>query len=142
MIYRWGKILFLCSIVSSGCVTQTEKIAHHRYYQSAEQESFMDEVRREFGWQQSPPWIQEEPFYKQAARGVKETLTGWFSSDAPPVNPLRGGMQSIREFQQAQKDAIQRLQQQQATDTLPQREEDRGTVKAPRPLPENVTPQE
>lgn len=126
----WWKVFLLLGVLSVGCVTHTEKISYHRYYDPPENESVLDELRREFGWQKPPPWVQEESLYKRAARGVKETVTGWFESDEPPANPLLGGMRTTQEFQQAQKEAIERLEQQKTTETTLQPE--RG----------NVTPEE
>lgn len=117
-IYQWWKIFLLLSVLSFGCVTQTEQISYHRYYDPPENESVLDELRREFGWQKPPPWVHEEPLYKRAARGVKETVTGWFKSDDPPANPLLGGMRTAQDFQQVQKEAIERLQQQKTAETL------------------------
>ena len=119
-ICQWWKGFLLLGVLSFGCVTRTERIPYHRYYDPPDNESVMDELRREFGWQKPSPWVHEEPFYKQAARSVKETVTGWFKSDNPPANPLLGGTRTVQEFQQAQKEAIQRLEQQQmAEPSLP-----------------------
>lgn len=109
---QWNVILLL-GVVTMGCVTQTERIPYHRYYDPPENESVLDELRREFGWQKPPPWVHEEPLYKRAARGVKETVTGWFQRDEP-TGPLPGGLRSVQEFQRTQDKAIQHLQQQNA----------------------------
>jgi len=107
--WRW-KVFLLLIAMQVGCVTQTERITYHRYYDPPENESVVDELRREFGWQKPPPWVHEEPLYKRAVRGVKETVTGWFRDE--PTAALPGGFQSVEEFQRAQKAAIERLQQQ------------------------------
>lgn len=109
----WWGIILLFVVLTVGCVTQTERIPYHRYYDPPENESVLDELRREFGWQKPPPWVKEEPFYTRAARGVKETVTGWFQNDEP-TGAFSGGLQTMQEFQKAQQDAMQRLQQRNA----------------------------
>jgi hypothetical protein len=111
-------MLLLLALGQSGCVTQTERIPYHRYYDPPENESVFDELRREFGWQKPPPWVQEEPFYKHAARSVRETLTGWLPKDEP-ANALTGGFQSMDELRRAQREAMDRLQQQQPAEESP-----------------------
>ena len=105
----------MLSISTVGCVTHTERIPYHRYYDPPENESVLDELRREFGWQKPPPWVHEEPLYTQAARGVKETVTKWFQEDES-TGSRSGGLQTVQEFQRAQNEAIQRLQQQKTGD--------------------------
>lgn len=109
-----------------GCVTQTERIHHHRYYDPPENESVLDEIKREFGWQKPPPWITEEPLYKRAARGVKDALTGWLPKDESKT-ALTGEFQSVEEFRRAQKEAIDRLQQQQSEESRPNSQPSEGT---------------
>ena len=111
MVNWWWKVILLLSVLTIGCVTQTERIPYHRYYDAPENESVLDELRREFGWQKPPPWVREEPLYKRAARGIKKTVTGWFQRDES-TGLLPGGPQTVQEFQRAQNEAIQRLQQQ------------------------------
>lgn len=106
----WWKVSLLLGVLTVGCVTQTERIPYHRYYDPPENESALDELRREFGWQKPPPWVHEEPFYKQAARGVKETVAGWFKKDES-TGSLPNGLQTVQEFQRVQKETIQRMQQ-------------------------------
>ena len=116
--WLWKVILLLLIVSTTGCVTQTEQVSYHRYYDPPENESVLDELRREFGWQKPPPWVHEEPLYKRAARGVKETVTGWFQPNAPTA-VLPGGLQTVQEFQRAQKEAIERLQQQRTEESRP-----------------------
>ncbi|MBM4257589.1 MAG: hypothetical protein FJ147_17060 [Deltaproteobacteria bacterium] len=104
----WTSLLF--AVFFTGCVTQTERIPYHRYYDPPENESVLDELRREFGWQKPSPWVREEPFFTRAARGMKETVSGWFPKDESP-HTLPGQLQTMKEFQKAQQEAIQRLQQ-------------------------------
>jgi hypothetical protein len=103
----------LLGALTIGCVTQTERIPYHRYYDPPENESVLDELRREFGWQKPPPWVHEEPLYKRAAQGVKKTITGWFQQDTT-TGPFPDGLQTVREFQQVQNEAIQRSKQRNA----------------------------
>ena len=112
--WRW-KVILLFGTLTASCVTQTERIPYHRYYDPPENESVFDELRREFGWQKPPPWVHEEPLYKQAARGVKETVTGWFQRDES-TGSLPGGPQTVQEFQRVQNEVIQRMQQQKTGD--------------------------
>jgi hypothetical protein len=114
----WWKIASLLIVLTVGCVTQTERISYHRYYDPPENESVLDELRREFGWQKPPPWVKEEPFYTRAARGVKETVTGWFRNDEP-TGSFPHGLQTMQDFQRAQQDAIQRLQQRNTEEDSP-----------------------
>jgi hypothetical protein len=114
--WKWYVLLLLVTM-QAGCVTQTERVPYRRYSDPPENESVLDEIRREFGWQKPPPWVQEEPLYKRAARGVKETLTGWLQEDKP-TTALTGGFQSVEEFRRAQKEAIARLPQQKSGETL------------------------
>ena len=109
----WKVILLLVLVLTVGCVTQTERIPYHRYYDPPENESVLDELRREFGWRKPPPWVREEPLYKRAARGVKETVTRWFQRDES-TGSLPGRPQTVQEFQRAQNETLQRLQQQDA----------------------------
>jgi hypothetical protein len=102
--------ILLLGALTIGCVTQTERIPYHRYYDPPENESVLDELRREFGWQKPPPWVHEEPLYKRAAQGVKKTITGWLQRDTA-TGQLPGGLQTVREFQQVQNEAIQRSKQ-------------------------------
>ena len=117
-IYWQAKFSLLLVVMAVGCVTQTDRMPYHRYYDPPEDESVMDELRREFGWQKPPPWGHEEPLYKQAARGVKETVTGWFKRD-DSASALPGGLQTMQELQRAQNEAMQRMQQQKTGDGSP-----------------------
>lgn len=110
--------LLLLMSVQIGCVTQTEKITNHRYYDPPENESVVDELRREFGWQKPSPWIQEEPLYKRAARGLKDTFSGWLQEEKP-TSALTGGFQSVEELRRAQKEAIEQLQKQKSEEVSP-----------------------
>jgi hypothetical protein len=105
------KFVLSFGVLTMGCVTQTERISYHRYYNPPEDESVLDELRREFGWQKPPPWVREEPLYKRAARGVKETVAGWFQKD-DSTGSIPSGRQALQEFRRTQNEAIQRLQQQ------------------------------
>jgi hypothetical protein len=116
----WRKIVLCLVVFAGGCVTQTERIPYHRYYDPPENESVLDELRREFGWQKPPPWVKEEPFYTRAARGVKETVTGWFQRDEP-TGSFPTGLQTVQEFQKAQRDAMQRLEQRSTEERSPTR---------------------
>ncbi|MGE0823406.1 MAG: hypothetical protein AB7G75_33370 [Candidatus Binatia bacterium] len=117
-------VLFVTLLV--GCVTQTERIPYHRYMGPPEEEGMLDELRREFGWQKPPPWVKEEPFYKRAAQGIKNTVSGWFGQEEQPPTPL-GGRQSLREFQKEQQEAMRRLQEQQQNEQRGQNIDNRPT---------------
>lgn len=102
-------------LMSGGCVTQTERIYPHERIPA--DESVWDELRREFGWQNSnttrrivePP---TEPFYKRAAQGVKETVSGWFRED--PVAAPDGELEADRRrFEQKRAEALRQLREQQ-----------------------------
>src|SRR5689334_20604907 len=101
----WRRVLPVFGALLFGCVTQTERIPYHRYFDPPENESVMDEIRREFGWQKPPPWVHEEPFYTRAARGVKETVSGWFHKSEPTA--VLPGSMTVQDFQRAQNEAIQ-----------------------------------
>lgn len=100
-----GIVVFLLE----GCVTHTERIPHHRYLDPPEEEGVLDELRREFGWKKPPPWVKQEPFYKRAAQGIKNTVSGWFEQENQTPSPIRG--EQMREFQREQQEAIRRLQE-------------------------------
>jgi len=125
-IYWQWKIVLWLVVLTAGCVTHTERIPYHRYYDPPENESVLDELRREFGWQKPPPWVHEEPFYKRAAQGVKKTVTGWFQHDES-TSILPGKPQTVQEFQKAQNEAIQRLQEQN-TEEVPRTSEPPGSI--------------
>jgi hypothetical protein len=109
----------LCVMLESGCVTRTERI--YPYERAPKDESVWEELQREFGWQKRDTTHRStespEPFYKRAAQGVAETVSGWFSD-----NDDRLSEQEIaadrRRFNRKREEALQRLREQQELDRI------------------------
>jgi hypothetical protein len=111
MIQRILTILLLSVLMSSGCVTQTERVPYHRYVLPPKDEGIIEELQREFGWQPSP---HRDPFYTRAARSVKETVSGWFTEqEDPQARRKKEQEQAQRQFEQQQQEAFRRLRESQ-----------------------------
>jgi hypothetical protein len=110
-------ILLIGNTLLAGCVTQTERIYPRE--RIPENESVWDEVRREFGWlknEAAPITAQPaEPFYKRAARGVKETVSGWFRDDSVKLSADEIAA-NRRRFERRRAEALQQLREQQELD--------------------------
>jgi hypothetical protein len=110
-------LLLMANTLLLGCVTQTERIYPHE--RIPEDESVWDEVRREFGWRknETAPITSKpaEPFYKRAARGVKETLSGWFRDDSTQLSADEVAVDR-RRFERKREEALQQLREQQEQD--------------------------
>lgn len=110
-------LLLMGNTLLVGCVTQTERIYPHE--RIPEDESVWDEVRREFGWRknEAAPVTPEpaEPFYKRAARSVKETISGWLRDDPPQLSTDEIAVDR-RRFERKRQEALQRLREQQEQD--------------------------
>jgi uncharacterized membrane protein len=115
-------------LLGVGCVTQTERLPYRRG-QLPPEEGILDEIKREIGWQSSSS--SNEPFYKRAFLGMKNTVSGWlkeedeFPSKMPAQltederqrarQDLRDVMQKLREIQaQDHREAVRRLEEQRA----------------------------
>src|SRR5262245_52173278 len=118
--WLWRLIQFAVLVLFLGCVTETERVPYHRYYNPPQDESVLDELKRECGWRKNPQGITEAP-YTRAARSVKETVGGWFS-DEETARKGPGWQKSLKQVKQEQLDAIRRLQEQQ------EQEQERGIV--------------
>jgi hypothetical protein len=103
-------VLVLIVFFGLGCVTRTEKLPYHRYAPLPEDESILEELRREFGRQSSPD---SDPFYKRAARGVKETVSGWFHTEKNIPMTKEEREQAHREYEQERQEALRRLRERQ-----------------------------
>lgn len=114
---RWGRLL-LFLLLSTGCVTKTERLPYYRYSDPPRDESVLDELRREFGWQKTPSSMNQEPFYTRAVRSVKNTVSGWFQRDEEVPAGMQGGQQSFQQFKQEQEEAIHHLQEQQEQEKI------------------------
>jgi hypothetical protein len=101
----------LSVLLAAGCVTQTERVAYYPYA-SHEDESVLDELRRELGWQKTSRAASGEPFYTRAVRRVKETVSGWFREE-----PTRMTAEQVEEeryrFEEKRQEALRRLREQQ-----------------------------
>ena len=100
-------------VLCLGCVTRTERISP--YERAPKDESVWDEIRREFGGRDSGPPTREtssEPFYKRAARGVKETVSGWFHDDSVHLSEQEIAADR-RHFEQKRTQALEQLREQQ-----------------------------
>lgn len=116
MTTRIVSILLLSGLCLLSCVTQTERLPYRRYAPPPEDESILDELRREFGWQPSPDG---DPFYKQAARGIKNTVSGWLqSNDDPAAMPQEEQERLRQEFEQQRQEALRRLRERQAQERV------------------------
>lgn len=98
-------VLLLVVGCTSACVTQTERVGYYPHTRP-EDEGVWDELRREFGWQKKPQTVSGEPFYQRAARGVTETVSGWFhKEDTAPT-----GTQKLEELHHQSED-VQKLEE-------------------------------
>jgi len=93
-------VLLVIVLGTSACVTQTERVGYYPHTRP-EEESVWDELRREFGWQKKPQTVAGEPFYQRAARGVTETVSGWFHKE----DTARAGAQKLEELHRQPEDA-------------------------------------
>jgi hypothetical protein len=109
--WLWRLIQFAVLVLFLGCVTETERMPSHRYYDPQQDESVLDELKREFGWRKNTQGVTEAP-YTRAARSVKETVGGWFS-DEETAKGTPGWKRSLQQLKQAQTEAIRRSQEQQ-----------------------------
>ena len=119
-------VLLLAVLCISACVTQTERVGYYPHTRP-EDEGVWDELRREFGWQKTPQHVSGEPFYQRAARGVTETVSGWFHKEEAPApadtqkledlhRPSEDAQkleESRRQFEQERQEAFRRLREQQ-----------------------------
>ncbi len=100
-------------LLTAGCVTQTERISPHE--RIPQDESVWEEIRREFGWDESQTsWTNEapsEPFYRRAAQGVKATVSEWLRDDPAPVDN-EAIEADRRRFNRKRESALQQLQAQ------------------------------
>ncbi len=107
-------MLLLSGFCLSSCVTRTERLPYRRYAPPPENESILDELRREFGWQPSSDG-QGAPFYKRAAQGITSTVSGWLRSDDAPAAMTQEEREHLRqEFEQQRQEALRRLRERQA----------------------------
>lgn len=104
---RLFSVLLLLGLLCVGCVTRTERVPY-RPYAPHKDESIVEELRRELGWNSS-----SEPFYTRAARKVKRTVSGWFHEEEPPAS-AQDVDEARRRFEQRQREAFRRLNEQQA----------------------------
>jgi len=105
---RIWAVLLLSLLLNAGCVTRTERVPY-RPHASPKDESVLEELRRELGWQTAPS---DAPFYKRAARGIKGTVAGWFHQEEIPAS-TQEVEESRRQFEQAQQEALRRLRERQ-----------------------------
>ena len=117
-------VLLLAGFCISACVTQTERVGYYPHTRP-EDESGWDELRREFGWQKTPQPAASEPFYQRAARGVTETVSGWFHREEAtahtqkredlhrPSEDARKLEESHRQFEQERQEAFRRFRERQ-----------------------------
>jgi hypothetical protein len=113
-VLQLGVLIFL-----QGCVTETERMPHRSYYSPyQEEESVLDELKREFGWKKNAHGVTEAP-YTRAIRSVKETVSEWFS-DEEMTSRTPEWQQSLRQLKQAQTEAIRRSQEQQEQGSMEQ----------------------
>ncbi|MCS6926595.1 MAG: hypothetical protein NZ578_11910 [Candidatus Binatia bacterium] len=104
------RIVFALCVCLCGCVTQTERLPYRRYASPPQDESILDEVRRELGWQPSPAG---DPFYTRAVRGITHTVSGWFRSD--DASAATDTQERLRQqFEEERQQALQRLRTRQA----------------------------
>ncbi len=112
MTTRIVSMLALSGLCLFGCVTRTERLPYRRYAPPPADESVFDELRREFGWQRSS---EGDPFYKWAARGIKNTVSGWLRSEEDAAAATQEEQERLRqEFEQQRQEALQRLRARQA----------------------------
>ena len=91
---------------------------YYRYSNPPRDESVLDELRREFGWQKTPGGTNQEPFYKRAIQGVKDSVSGWFRKDEGTSLGTPEGQQSFKQFKQEQEETIHRLQERQEQERI------------------------
>lgn len=104
------RIVFALFACLCGCVTQTERLPYRRYAPPPQEESILDEVRWELGWQPSPAG---EPLYTRAVRGITRTVSGWFRSAA--ASAATDTHERVRkQFEEERQEALRRLRAQQA----------------------------
>lgn len=100
-------------LITAGCVTQTERISPHE--RIPPDESVWEEIRREFGWDQSQTNRTTEtptaPFYQRAAQDVKATVSEWLRDDPAPVDN-EAIEADRRRFNRKREAALQQLQSQ------------------------------
>ena len=108
-----------CGVLVSllGCVTETERVPY-RYYDPYQDESVLDELKREFGWRKNAQGKIEAP-YTRAARSVKETVSGWFSDEETTAGTPE--QKSFRKLKREQAEAIRRAQERQEQGIIEQR---------------------
>lgn len=116
MLFMSKSSLAVCVLVTSvfmllgtGCVTQTEQIGYRPYMPPPKDESIWEEIQREFGWEQSSSG---EPLYKRTTRGIKETVSGWFSEEEDPSDKGYDWDEARRQYEIRRQQAIQRVRQQ------------------------------
>lgn len=113
-VLQLGVLVFLL-----GCVTETERMPYRRYYDPQQDESVLDELKREFGWRKNTQGVTEAP-YTRAARSAKETVSGWFS-DEETAKGTPEWKRSLQQLKKAQTEAIRRSQEQQEQGSIEQR---------------------
>jgi hypothetical protein len=113
-VLQLGVLVFLL-----GCVTETERMPYRRYYDPSQEESVLDELKREFGWRKNTQGVTEAP-YTRAARSAKETVSGWFSNEETSKGTPEW-QKSLQQLKQAQTEAIRRSQEQQEQGSIEQR---------------------
>ncbi|MBI3301980.1 MAG: hypothetical protein HYZ72_07885 [Deltaproteobacteria bacterium] len=107
-------VLLLSVLLDASCVTRTERVPYYPYA-PREDESVLEELRRELGWQKARSGAPGEPFYKRAARGVKETVSGWFRQEETPMS-AQEVEEARRRFEQERQEAFRRLRERQEQD--------------------------
>lgn len=117
--WMWRIIQFGMLVSLLGCVTETERMPYHRYYDLQQEESVLDELKREFGWRKNTQGKTEAP-YTRAARSIKETVSGWFSDEETTAGTPEW-QKSFRQLKQEQKEAIRRSQERQEQGIIEQR---------------------
>jgi len=117
--WLWRVLQLGVLVLLLGCVTETERMPYRRYYDPSQEESVLDELKREFGWRKNTQGVTEAP-YTRAARSVKETVSEWFS-DEEIAKGTPEWQKSLRQLKQAQTEAIRRSQEQQEQGSPEQR---------------------
>jgi hypothetical protein len=93
---------------------------YRRYYDPQQDETVLDELKREFGWRKNTQGKMEAP-YTRAARSVKETVSDWFSDDEEAVSGTAEWQKSFRQLKKEQLEAIRRSQERQEQGIVEQR---------------------
>lgn len=110
------RVILVLLVCLGGCVTQTERLPYRRYAPPPQDESILDEVRREFGWHPSPSG---DRFYTRAVRGITQTLSGWFRSEEDPDAAAHATQERLRQqFEEERQQALQRLRARQAQERV------------------------